>query len=201
MSILRLSRWLSIGSIASLLALGGANPQATEPNLSELRLDASLIESFLGVIYFSDEGRFHLREYSTCSYQFLQNPSVAVEDGLVRVSAELYSRRGTEALGGCVGGPAIHTTVVMSARPFAQGSAVGMEILEVTTETMPELTSTLLGLAGMELPMTHTFDLMAAMNGILQGQRSFGISALEIHEVRPEDDSVLLRLTMQMGIW
>ena len=179
-----------------------AEPQAADSSLSELRLTSTLIEGFLRVIYFgAEDARFHFREYSTCSYEFIQNPSVSLGDGLIRVSAEFYRRRGTEALGGCVGGPAIETIVMMSARPFAQGTAVGLEITEVTTETLPELTSALLGLAGVELPMTHTFDLMGAMNGMLRETQPFGIASMEIHEVLPADDSILLRLTMQLGIW
>ena len=193
--------------ILSILALGAspqvaaAHPQAPESNISELRIDSSLIQDFLQVIYFADEGRFHFREYSTCSYQFLQNPSVSVEDGLVRVSAEFYSRRATQTLGKCVGGPAVSTTVLMSARPFAQGSAVAIEILEVKTETLPKLATVILGLAGVELPMTHNLDLMSAMNRFLHGQQSFGVSSLEIHEVVVQDPSILLRLTMRLGIW
>ena len=94
---------LSIAALGVIPQVAAAHPQqAAESNISELRLDSALIRDFLQVIYFGDDGRFHFREYSTCSYQFLQNPSVAVADGLVRVSAEFYSRRGTEALGRCV---------------------------------------------------------------------------------------------------
>ncbi len=175
--------------------------QATESNLSELRLSAALIEEFLQVIYFTDAGRFHFREYSTCSYEFLQSPSVMVEDGLVRVAAEYYRRRGTEALGRCVGGPGASTTVSMSARPSAQGSTIAFEILEVKTESLPNLTAALLDLAGVELPMTHAVDLMGAMNRILHENQSFGVSSLEIHELLVEDGSVRLRLTLQLGIW
>ena len=175
--------------------------QATESNISELRLSAALIEEFLQVIYFTDGGRFHFREYSTCSYEFIQSPSVLVEDGLVRVAAEYYRRRGTEALGRCVGGPGTSTTVSMSARPSAQGSTMSFEILEVKTESLPNLTAALLDLAGVELPMTHAVDLMGAMNRILHENQSFGVSALEIHDLLVEDGSVRLRLTLKLGIW
>ncbi len=153
------------------------------------------------MIYFVDGGRFHFREYSECSYEFIQNPSVSVKDGFVYLSAEYYRRRGTGAAGGCLGGSQTNTNVTLSARPFAQGSAVALEILEIKTELMPQLTSTLLGLAGVQLPMTYTFDLMTAMNRILQGQQSFGISSLEVHQVLPEEGAVRVRLTVQLGIW
>ncbi len=178
-----------------------SDPQGSESNFSELRLNAPLIQDFLRVIYFADGGRFHFREYSECSYEFIQNPSVSVKDGLVHVSAEYYRRRGTGAAGRCLGGPGTNTKVTLSARPFAQGSAVALEILEVKTERMPRLTSALLGLAGVQLPMTHTFDLMAAMNRMLQGQQSFGISSLEVHQVLPEENAIRMRLTVQLGIW
>ena len=178
-----------------------SDPQGSESNFSELRLDAPLIQDFLRVIYFVDGGRFHFREYSECSYEFIQNPSVSVEDGLVHVSAEYYRRRGTAAAGGCLGVPGTNTKITRSARPFAQGSAVGLEILEINTERMPQLTSALLGLAGVQLPMTHTFDLMAAMNRMLQGQQAFGILSLEVHEVLAEGNAVRVRLTVQLGIW
>ncbi len=211
MSIFTALRWLPL---LSIVVLGGSSPaavansqataamsQATDAKVSELRLDASLIEDFLRSIYFADDGRFHFREYSTCSYEFLQNPIVSVEDDLVLVSAEFFRRRGTETLGRCVGGPGVNTTVTMSARLSAQGSAVAIEIIEVKTETLPKLTSVILGLAGVKPPMTHEFDLMAAMNRVLHGQQSFGVSSLVVHDVLPENGSVLLRLTMQLGVW
>ena len=225
MSISTALRWLPIVSILAFGVGPGAMPhrsaayawnlqaanvpageavrssQATESNLSELRLSAALIEEFLQVIYFTDGGRFHFREYSTCSYEFIQSPSVLVEDGLVRVEAEYYRRRATEALGRCVGGPGTSTTVSMSARPSAQGSTMAFEILEVKTESLPNLTAALLDLAGVELPMTHAVDLMGAMNRNLHENQSFGVSSLEIHELLVEDGSVRLRLTLQLGIW
>ena len=116
-----------------------SDPQGSESNFSELRLDAALIQGFLRVVYFVDGGRFHFREYSECSYEFIQNPSVSVKDGLVHVSAEYFRRRGTGAAGGCLGGPQTNTNVTLLARPFAQGSAVALEILEIKTERMPQL--------------------------------------------------------------
>jgi len=192
---------LPLGLGPEMAAARPQAPQATEPNISELRLDAALIGDFLRVIYFGDDGRFHFREYSTCSYQFIQNPAVSVEDGLVHVTAEYYARRGTEALGGCAGGPGTSTAVTMSARLSAQGSTMAFEILEVKTESMPRITAALLDLAGVTLPMTHNFDLMAAMNRMLHENQPFGVSSLDIHEVLVEDESVRLRLTMQLGIW
>ncbi len=178
-----------------------SGPEGSGSNFSELRLNAPLIQGFLRVIYFTDGGRFHFREYSACSYEFIQNPSVSVKDGLVHISAEYYRRRGTGVAGGCLGGPGTNTEVTLSARPFAEGSAVALEILEIKTERMPDLTSALLSLAGVELPMTHTFDLMAAMNRTLRSQQSFGISSLEVHQVLAEENAIRVRLTMQLGIW
>ena len=89
----------------------------------------------------------------------------------------------------------------MSARLSAQGSTMAFEILEVKTESLPGLTATLLDLAGVKLPMTHPFDLMAALNSILYENQAFGVSFLEIHEVLVEDGSVRLRLTLRLGIW
>lgn len=178
-----------------------ARPQASGANASELRLDASLIEDFLRVIYFGDDGRYHFREYSPCSYQFVQNPAVSVEDGVVRVTAEYFGRRGSEGLGGCVGTPGVSTNVSVSARASAQGSALTIEILEVKTETMPRLTSTILQAAGVSVPMTHEFDLMGALNNVLYGNRRFGVSSLDVHDVLIEEGNVLIRLTLRLGIW
>lgn len=207
MSISTALRWLPILSILAF----GASPhtqaeaapssQAGESDVSELRLNAALIEEFLQVIYFTDGGRFHFREYATCSYEFIQSPSVVVEDGVVRVTADYYRRRGSEALGGCVGGPGASTKVSMSARLSGEGSTMAFEIFEVKTESMPRMTAALLDLAGVKLPMTHAFDLMAALNRILYENQPFGVSALEIHEVLVEGGAVRLRLTLQLGIW
>ena len=74
--------------VLSILALGVmlqptvvAQPHASPAGSSEIRLDASLIKDFLEVIYFGEDGRFHFREYSPCSYQFLQNPSSSSKEG------------------------------------------------------------------------------------------------------------------------
>jgi len=181
--------------------LASAHPQATETNVSELGLSETLIKEFLQVIYFTDGGRFHFKEYSTCSYEFIQNPTVSIEDGIVKIGAEYYRRSGTEALGGCVGGPGTNTIVTLSARLAPAGRAVALEIFEVKTESLPRLTATLLDVAGVKLPMTHQFNVMDALNRTLQDNQPFGIAELEIHEVLVEDESVRLRMTVDLGIW
>jgi hypothetical protein len=175
--------------------------QTPEPQLSELRLDASLIDEFVQSIFFADQGRYHFREYSKCSYEFLQNPSVVVEEGVVSVTADYWRRSAAEVGGACVGGPGMNTNVTMSARLAARGSAVAIEVFEVETESLASLTSTILQLAGVTLPMTTEFDLLGALNGLLYEKQPFGIVSLDIREVVAENNSVLLRLTMRLGIW
>ncbi len=195
---------LAIPILATLIVapIGAlAAPQSAPSGVSELRLDAALIESFIRVIYLGDDGRFHFREYSRCSYEFIQNPRVSVEGGLVRVSAEYWSRRGSEGLGGCVGGPGINTNVLLSARLAPEGSAIAIELLSVETDTLPALSAVILDLAGVRLPMTLDFDLMGAINDVLYDNQNFGVASLEVHDVLVEESSVLLRLTMQLGIW
>ncbi len=175
--------------------------QPTRGESSGLRLDAGLIKDFLEVLFFGDDGRFHFREYFPCSYQFVQNPRVSVQDGLVLVTADYYARRGSEGLGGCVGTPGIDTTVTVSARVTARGSGLAIEILNLRSETLPALTSVILDLVGIKLPYTHEFDLMAAINNVLYENQRFGVSSLEVHEVLMEDEAVLVRMTVRLGVW
>jgi len=197
----RLGSALLVLALATSPFAAAAQESGAASSLSELRLDAALIQEFLQVIYFADGGRFHFKEYSDCSYEFIQNPVVSIDGGLVRVGAEYFRRRGTPALGGCAGIPGTSTNVTLVARPSAEDSALALEVLEVRTETLPELTAMLLQLAGVTLPMTQQFDLMAALNDILYENQPFGIVSLQIHELLVEDESVLLRLTMRLGIW
>lgn len=183
-----------------------ADPQAADsrgsaPDSSEMRLSAPLIQDFLRVIYFGQEGRVHFREYSECNYEFVQNPGVVVQDGLVHVTAEYYRRIARAAGGACIGGPGSSDKVTLTARPYAEGTAVAIEITDIRMERAPSLTPMLLNLVGIELPIIHTFDLMGAMNRVLREQSTFGIASLEVHDVVPEDGAVLVRLTMLLGIW
>ena len=127
--------------------------------------------------------------------------SVTIEGDLLKVSAEYYRRRATGALGSCVGGPGSDTIVHASARLTAADSTVVIEVVDLTTESMPELTAMLMELAGVTLPMRHEFNLLGALNGILQEQKPFGLASLEIHDVVVADDAVTLQATAQMGLW
>jgi len=201
-----MNRCISCYVAVAALGFAAAMPtavyaQVPEGPAGELLLDAALIGEFIQVIYFAEEGRYHFREYSTCSYEFLQNPTVAIDGDLLRVSADYYRRRATEAIGGCVGGPGADTVVRLTARLGAGGSKLAIEILEVTTEAMPQLSGMLLQLAGISPPMTHEVDLMDALNRILYENQPFGIASLDIHELAVTEEGVRLRLAMTLGPW
>ena len=211
MYVWRANRLMPVLSLLVLLPVAGLIPawgeeevasvQGAESNLSEMRLDDSLIEDFLNVIYFTDNGRLHLAEYSECSYEYVQNPSVSVEEGVVRVGADYYRRQARETLGACVGGPGTNTRVNLSARVSASGRSVAIEVFDIQTESLPELTAIILDLAGVQLPLRHEFDLLAAVNGVLYGQKPFGLSSLQVHDVVAENESVLVRMSMEWGVW
>lgn len=191
---------LTVALLAAVLPVP-VYAQAPEAPAGELLLDAALIRELLQVIYFDNQGRYHFREYSTCSYEFLQNPTVAIDGDLLRISADYYRRRGSEALGGCVGGPGADTVVRLTARPSAAGSKLTIEILEVTTESMPQLAGMLLQLAGINPPMTHEVDLMEALNRILYENQPFGIASLDVREMTLTEEGVRLKLVMTLGRW
>jgi len=180
---------------------GLAAAQNAPAGASEIKLDVSLIQGFVRVVYFGKEGRVHFKEYSACNYEFLQNPQVEIRDGLLVISAEYWRRLATPAGNLCVGGPGTNVTAVMHARPYGSGRTIGLEITQITTEEMPELTQFVLSSAGVTVPTREEFDLMSILNTGLQGRRPFGILSLDIRDVRVEASSVVLTASMQLGIW
>jgi hypothetical protein len=167
----------------------------------ELRLDETLIQDFVRSGFFGKEGRFHFKEYTACNYEFLQNPQVEIRDGMLVISAEYWRRVATPAGSLCVGGPGMNATAVMHARPYGSGRTLGLEITEITTEEMPELTRFILSASGVTVPTREEFDLMSILNTGLHGRRPFGILSLDIHEVRVEERSVILTADMSLGVW
>ena len=92
-------------------------------------------------------------------------------------------------------------TAVMRARPYGSGRTLGLEITQITTQEMPELTSFILSAAGVTVPTREEFDLMSILNTGLHGRRPFGILSLDIHEVRVEPSSLVMTASMQLGVW
>jgi hypothetical protein len=194
-----------------LLAMGGTAPAANgvestasqepHPGASEIRFDISLIRDFVRAGFFGKEGRFHFTEYSACNYEFLQNPQVEIQGDLLLISAEYWRRSATPAGDLCIGGPGMSATAVMHARPYGSGRTLGLEITEITTQEMPELTRFILSAAGVTVPTREEFDLMSILNTGLHGRRPFGILSLDIHEVRVEPTSVVLIASVQLGVW
>jgi len=180
---------------------GPATSQSSPAGASEIRFDVSLIQDFVRVAFFGKEGRFHFKEYSPCNYEFLQNPKVEIQDGLLVISAEYWRRLATPAGSLCVGGPGSSATAVMHARPYGSGRTLGLEITQITTQEMPELTQFMLSAAGVTVPTREEFDLMSILNTGLHGRRPFGILSLDIHEVRVEASSLVLTASLQLGVW
>ena len=168
---------------------------------SEIRFDISLIQDFVRVAFFGKEGRFHLKEYSACNYEFLQNPKVEIQDGLLVISAEYWRRLATPAGSRCIGGPGTSATAVMHARPYGSGRTLGLEITQITTAEMPGLTEFILSAAGVTVPTREEFDLMSILNTGLHGRRPFGILSLDIHEVRVEASALVLTASLRLGVW
>jgi hypothetical protein len=193
---------LAISSL--ILGMNGvvaSTGQEAPAGASEVRFDVTLIQDFVRVAFFGQEGRFHFKEYSACSYEFLQNPQVETRDDLLVISAEYWRRTATPAGNLCVGGPGMNATAVMHARPYGSGRTLGLEILEITTREMPELTRFLLSAAGVTVPTREEFDLMSILNSGLYGTRPFGVLSLDIHEVTVESRSVVLRTEIKLGLW
>jgi len=182
-------------------AIGPAVAQSAPTGASEIRFDVSLIQDFVRVAFFGKEGRFHFKEYSACNYEFLQNPKVEIQDGLLVISAEYWRRLATPAGSLCVGGPGTSATAVMHARPYGSGRTLGLEITQITTKEMPELTQFMLSAAGVTVPTREEFDLMSILNTGLHGRRPFGILSLDIHEVRVEASSLVMTANIQLGVW
>jgi len=180
---------------------GPGAAQNAPAGASEIHFNVSLIQDFVRVAFFGKEGRFHFKEYSACNYEFLQNPKVEIKDGLLVISAEYWRRLATPAGSLCVGGPGANATAVMHARPYGSGRTLGLEITQITTEEMPELTRFMLSAAGVAVPAREEFDLMSILNTGLHGRRPFGILSLDIHEVRVEASSLVLTASMQLGVW
>lgn len=180
-----------------------APPATQEPAgpAMEVRLDGSLIQDFVRSAFFGREGRFHFKEYSACNYEFLQNPQVEIRDGMLVVSAEYWRRMATAAGSLCVGGPGMNATAVMRARPYGSGRTLGLEITEITTEEMPELTGFILAASGVSVPTREEFDLMSILNTGLHGRRPFGILSLDIREVKVEAKAIVLSADMRLGVW
>ena len=177
-----MNRPLKFIGLLAWLAVGAASSQA-----AEIVLEHSAVDKLLAQAMFKNAGRFDLRR-GAC-YAYLENPSVELKEGRIRIRSHLVARFGVESPGSCIGVGLASWTVV-SGRPVANGGVVRLENLHV--DNVDDGTTRMVLESGLlpALPRAIELDVMKAVRDMLQnsgGQLQATVDGFQIDSVSAAD--------------
>jgi hypothetical protein len=112
-------------ALATLLAM-----LATLAQASEIVLEASAIEKTLKHEVFDAQGRYHLVTPTTCTYSYLDSPSVSISGGRLRIKSHLTSQAASQVGKECVGG-SDEFDVTLSGRPVYRAEKIVIDDIKL----------------------------------------------------------------------
>ena len=185
----------SLRLIGALVALFAA---AAGASAAEIVLEHSAVDKLLAQAMFKNAGRFDLRR-GAC-YAYLENPSVELKEGRIRIRSHLVARFGVESPGSCIGVGFASWTVV-SGRPVANGGVVRLENLHV--DNVDDDTTRMVLESGLlpALPRAIELDVMKAVRDMLQdngGQLQATVDGFQIDSVSAADDKLSVKFNFKL---
>ncbi len=181
----RTFRWLAL--CACLLAgAGGARA-------AEIILELPAMDKLVAQALFTNGGRYDLMK-GPC-FAYLAQPSVAVQNGRVRIRSHLTSRLGVVAAGSCVGVSFASWTEV-SGKPVSRGGSVVLGDIRIDKVDDPNVRLLLESGLVPALPRVIELDVLKAVRGMLQdsgGQFQATVDAFTISAVTAADDKLSVR--------
>lgn len=185
----------SLRLIGALVALFAAAAGACA---AEIVLEHSAVDKLVAQAMFKNAGRFDLKK-GPC-YAYLENPSVELQDGRIRIRSHLSSRLGVESGGSCIGVGLASWTVV-SGRPAANGGVVRLEDLRI--DNVDDGTTRMVLESGLlpALPRAIELDVMKAVRDMLQGsggQFQATVDSFQIDLVSVADDKLSVKFNFKL---
>jgi hypothetical protein len=161
-------------------------------------LEHSAVDKLLAQAMFKNAGRFDLRR-GAC-YAYLENPSVELKEGRIRIRAHLVARFGVESPGSCIGVGLASWTVV-SGRPVSNGGVVRLEDLHI--DNVDDGTTRMVLESGLlpALPRAIELDVLKAVRDMLQGsggQLQATVDGFQIDSVSAADDKLSVRFDFKL---
>jgi hypothetical protein len=171
---------------------------AAGASAAEIVLENSAVDKLLAQSMFKNAGRYDLKKGACFAY--LENPSVELKDGRIRIRSHLSSRLGVESGGSCIGVGIVSWTVV-SGRPVANGGVVRLEDLRI--DNVDDGTTRMILESGLlpALPRALELDVMKAVRDMLQGsggQLQADVDDFRIASVTAANDKLSVKFDFKL---
>ena len=171
---------------------------ATGAPAAEIVLERSAVEKLVVQTMFSNAGRHDLQR-GAC-YAYLENPSVELKDGRIKIRSRLSSRVGVDLGNSCVG-VSITTWTVVSGRPAANGGSVRLDELRIDSVDDPNVRLVLESGLLPALPRAIELDVVKAVRSMLQSsgaQLQTSVDAFQIESVQVGDERLGVRFEFRL---
>ena len=171
---------------------------ATGAPAAEIVLERSAVEKLVVQTMFSNAGRHDLQR-GAC-YAYLENPSVELKDGRIKIRSRLSSRVGVDLGNSCVG-VSITTWTVVSGRPAANGGSVRLDELRIDSVDDPNVRLVLESGLLPALPRAIELDVLKAVRSMLQSsgaQLQTSVDAFQIESVQVGDERLGVRFEFRL---
>jgi hypothetical protein len=190
----RMNRILRL--IATLVVLVTATASAPA---SEIVLEHSAVDKMLAQAMFKNAGRFDLKK-GPC-YAYLENPTIEMKDGRIRIRSHLSSRLGVESGAGSCIGVGLASWAVVSGRPTSRGGVVTLEDLRI--DNVDDAATQMILESGLlpALPRAIELDVMKAVREMLQGdgtQLRATVEYLRIDSISAADDKLSVKFDFKL---
>jgi hypothetical protein len=183
----RRSRYRWLGLCVGALALASGAPAA------EIVLELSAVDKLVVQALFTNAGRYDLMK-GPC-FAYLAQPSVAIQNGRLRIRSHLTSRLGVVAAGSCVGVSFASWTEV-SGKPVSRGGSVVLGDIRIDKVEDPNVRLLLESGLVPALPRVVELDVLKAVRSMLQesgGQFQATVDAFNITSVTAVDDKLSVK--------
>lgn len=183
-------RWLGIW-VGVFAATAGTHA-------AEIVLEHSAVDKLLTQTLFTNAGRHDLQR-GVC-HAYLENPSVELKDGRIRIRSHLTARLGVEVAGSCVG-VGFASWAVVSGRPASNGGTVKLEDLRIDSVEDPTVRLVLESGLLPALPRAIELDVLKAVRSMLQAsgaQLQASVDAFQIESVLAGDDRLTVKFNFRL---
>ena len=181
----RTLRWMGLAACTMALARGA--PAA------EIVLERSAVEKLVAQAMFTNGGRYDIVKGPCNAY--LQQPTVAVQNGRIRIRSHLTSRVGIVSGNACMGVSLASWTEV-SGKPVSKGGSVVLADIRIDKVEDPTVRLVLESGLVPALPRVVELDVLKAVRTMLQGmgeQFQASVDAFNIEAVNAVDDKLSVK--------
>jgi hypothetical protein len=189
----RTRHFLSAAAAALGLAALGPTAQA-----SEVVLEHSAVDKLLAQTLFNSNGRYVLRRGPCAAW--LENPTVELRDGRVRIRSHLTAAVGAEVNGSCLG-TRVAGWATVSGRPVAAANGtIRLDDLRADDVSDPNLRMLIEAGVNAAFPRAIELDMNKAVRDMLRGNPQFQgtVDALTIAAVTVADDRIAIRFDFRL---